>query len=251
MHGIGNAGWIARQPEDHAMNEVRRTPRHSPRIFTLIELLVVIAIIAILAAMLLPALSKAREKARAAACTSNQKQIGLAGTMYTDDSKDKFEPYGAHDGAGSACAAASGALPRYACTRWWTHYLAPYLSDTKVAICPSASSDNGNVGIGANLGHIHTCVPYYNANAMWYGPTQAQLTSPSQTISYGDTATEGLGCFYCIPCFGNSYVPLDRHNGYVNLEFADGHAEARKAVALGTNLGTTEYYRLFAHALAY
>src|SRR5262245_56334549 len=53
--------------------------------FTLIELLVVLAIIAILAAILFPVFAQAREKARAAACLSNEKQIGLAAHMYLED----------------------------------------------------------------------------------------------------------------------------------------------------------------------
>ena len=58
--------------------------------FTLIELLVVIAIIAILAAILFPVFTKAREKARQAKCTSSQKQIALAITIWTQENDEKL-----------------------------------------------------------------------------------------------------------------------------------------------------------------
>ena len=56
--------------------------------FTLIELLVVIAIIAILAALLLPTLASAKSQAQKTQCMNNNKQLGLAMTMYSNDNKD-------------------------------------------------------------------------------------------------------------------------------------------------------------------
>lgn len=58
--------------------------------FTLIELLVVIAIIGILISMLLPSLSKAREKTKIAVCASNQKQLGTALIISSDDYNGKY-----------------------------------------------------------------------------------------------------------------------------------------------------------------
>ncbi len=63
--------------------------------FTLIELLVVIAIIAILAAILFPVFSQAKSAAKKAVCVANQRQIGLATTLYAGDHDDTL-PMGSY-----------------------------------------------------------------------------------------------------------------------------------------------------------
>ncbi|AHF91439.1 N-terminal cleavage protein [Opitutaceae bacterium TAV5] len=71
---------------------VSRRPLCPIRAFTLIELLTVIAIIGILAAIIIPVVGKVRQSAKAATCTSNLRQIGVAFTLYRNDNKGMAPP---------------------------------------------------------------------------------------------------------------------------------------------------------------
>src|SRR5688572_24569754 len=101
--------------------------------FTLIELLVVIAIIAILAAILFPVFAQAREKARSSSCLSNQKQIALAHSMYSQDYDETYAPAQIPD----LIDPTSGIPTR------WEDSVRPYIKSGNVGgilTCPSASS---------------------------------------------------------------------------------------------------------------
>ena len=90
-----------------------------------------IAIIAILAAILFPVFAKAREKARQASCTMNQRQMGQAVLMYTQDFDEGLPPYS--DGFGyHGCNGYLGADG----TRW-ADMILPYTKSIQVYDCPS------------------------------------------------------------------------------------------------------------------
>jgi len=127
-----------------------RSPR---RAFTLIELLVVIAIIAILAAILFPVFAQARAAARQSACLSNQKQIGTAMMLYTQDYDETLPgntPGQPSCGSGGGAANVSlGFMQPYnpAVAHLWNivpRDLQPYLKNIQVFRCPQSAPRTGS-----------------------------------------------------------------------------------------------------------
>ena len=227
--------------------------------FTLIELLVVIAIIAILAGLLLPALAKSKQQAQAIKCTSNVRQLILAGKMYTDDNKGEhvvsylFPPY------------TKGLIT-------WFQLLQPYLSTTNILLCPSRKGKPLDLdrwdGIPVNAPTVsdyavnHALCGELSLYVAYHHVPEVNVRNPARTVFITDSGTRPdprknpavtpssfpkLGAWMlgdpqtgdCPSCVigdnPNWCGPQLRHNGRSNNGFADGHVESMKGFWYYTN----------------
>ena len=217
--------------------------------FTLIELLVVIAIIAILAAILFPVFAQAREKARQTSCLSNMKQIGTAALMYCQD-YDERTPRNWYGVDGFEATTAVGDTPeRYK----WMDALQPYVKNTQIFTCASASQLPYIPRTALQSGQTTTRYGSYAYNRAYgqvdvesdttpAGKSLAALALPSDTVWFAETVGGGPYDFdFRWPdvasnptitttsprklATGPAEFIIERHQGKTNILWCDGHVK--------------------------
>lgn len=177
------------------------------------------------------------------------KQIGLGLMMYVQDYDERMPGFKIHRYSGNSNARGDG----------WYDSLEPYVNNEQIAICPSARYDStygrgdmpnatgywgrtltASYGVPAQdstcrsvLGTLGTMFSSYYPP----GPSIAQVTKPAETVMVFESNSnwtqqtsgygrDNSGNLRSISADGTRGRQTFRHNGQMNVAFADGHAKS-------------------------
>lgn len=202
-----------------------------PRGFTLIELLTVIAIIGILAAILIPVVGAARESANSSRCQSNLRQIGLALTMFVQESDENLP--------GPAWVNVPYSFSYQPNWQPTVGYLVEYLDvpmpnsgpvTVEMAICPST---DGLYGAEATTHYRRVLGLLGGKDVLGNGANQVPVRFDALESVYGLPPSQVPYMFdfdLQLPVAGgNTLIPPEPiHKGGRNYVFFSGHVEHRK-----------------------
>ena len=207
--------------------------------FTLIELLVVISIIALLLAILMPALGRAKEAAKRVVCLSNQRQLGLAWTVYAESNDGKMcspRPMGgtSNDAKYSWIKWTGSGWPDTWNDQEWEDSIKmgalwDYTKSEGVFRCPAGNKDEQITYAGfASMGWMSPL------NRAVDGPIFKSISRIKQPVRRAVFIDEGklTSDFFSVNYIEETWwdQPPNRHNYGVTMSFADGHAEYWKWV---------------------
>jgi prepilin-type N-terminal cleavage/methylation domain-containing protein/prepilin-type processing-associated H-X9-DG protein len=211
--------------------------RNYRRAFTLIELLVVIAIIAILASLLLPALSAAKARAQTTQCLNNQRQLGLAWTLYASEAGNRLAlnldsvVNGIHRSS-PGCWVTGSARWDADPTTITQGTLYPYAQSIKLYRCPADQSCVEGTSIprlrSVSLS-IYMAGDDCVSNFMVYPLMEfSEIRHPEKSLTFLDEDENGInngGFLYASKIDEWLDTPARRHQNGLVLVFADGHSE--------------------------
>jgi prepilin-type N-terminal cleavage/methylation domain-containing protein len=226
--------------------------------FTLVELLVVIAIIALLVALLLPAINKAKSISQRAICISNQKQLQMAHTMFSNNHGDKIlysSAWKSERSAPYAWAPGSLNIGKYLNRREWIKKTPLYSyvgNSANIFKCPA---DKDMIRITSKYGELRDIFPRHRSYSVnihyggWSGwPVEddkewkiyhklADIEKPSNIFTFIEMPFEFInaGCFRVVMNEGaptykvyDMDVPGNYHIDGTALAFSDGHVETKR-----------------------
>ncbi|MFP4356103.1 MAG: type II secretion system protein [Phycisphaerae bacterium] len=223
--------------------------------FTLIELLVVIAIIALLVSILLPSLGQARKLAHRTVCSSNQSSIAKAAYLYAAENNFVVP----RDGKGGWNAFTFAHLARYMGTKPvpWSRlndqeWLEEFFFEHPVFRCPGVSDDRYALLYIVNSIDFQYWEQrhrfresYQAAFASIQNIKHAGTMALSVEVNMSGLPANNFGAYnvwrdrdlpfrHGLPNSGGRMIGPDdqRHAGYTNIAYFDGHAAPLKLEAV-------------------